>query len=209
MKSSINPKEKARLRHMYQRWVALNKVSPDKARAFQNSCSAAEKGYRSRCRTAMRTADGVENTLPLLIDSYMAIYYPRTGRVIWHEHPDEELRGKDALRYPKRKTKVKVRNETGRFVLETKDGPDVLGPPIIYGEGGRPYTAARLCYEAIHGKVPPDHLVYSVDSRVDPLIATNLRCVPRSSEEKPVELPQELKDKLRELREARERRDNA
>lgn len=185
-KSPINPKEKARLKAMHDH-IAQYSFDPEAMKRVALSYSQLEQAYLRRCQSALGKGE-----VAVSMGTRMLIYVPAKGDLVWLVHPSIEKQGHDAT-------------------ITRKDGVR-----IIYGEDGKGVPAARVAYAAVHGSIPENHEVYCVNNDPSDLTVRNLRsrevkesyvkALDRMVQD-PVEVPGDLRAKLRALREAREARE--
>ena len=174
---SIHPKEKARRRSINEEMMRLSRCDPAAAKRLKIQHGLLEKAYEERNRRAM--SDGV--TRVMSVGTYSVEYTPRTGEFHWVLHSDSKRMFQDAL--------STVRN----------------GTRVIYGEGGKAYSAARIAYQAVHGEIPEDHMVYCVDKNPANLKPNNLRSCLHRAKREVIVLSDEARERVREaLRAARE-----
>jgi hypothetical protein len=181
-KSSINPKEKARMADIMRE---LSRFEPGST-ARKNVAISYAQIDRLRLKR-IRSAIG-KKIIPIPLNERVIEYHPATGKMVWGLHPAPERIGFDA---------TNARRDGTRYLT---------------GADGKTITAARMAHEAIHGPIPEDHEVYCVNGDHDDLSAANLRCKPikhvvvikEMTDEDRAMIPDDLKERLRKLREARE-----
>lgn len=168
MKSSINPKEKARRKEIFDRIARMEQIDKAAAQRLRVTASLEERAFQQRCATAVR-----KERRMIELGAYTLEYFPGTGKLVWFSHPDWRKVGESAVTQPKSRAGL-----------------------LVYGEGGRPHAAPRLCYESVHGEIPEGHVVYCADNDPTNLKATNLRSLRRGEEPTP---PQNLDPATREF----------
>ena len=144
-KSSVNPKEKARLAEIMKELEGL-KDNPEGYHKATMAHSKAERYRMKRCKSAI-----AKRFLPIEIGSNVIRYYPSTGKLEWAVHPNLEKMGENPAHIRKDGTRY--------FSLPSSS--------II--------SAARLIHSVVHGEIPPDHEVYCVNNDPSDLRILNLR----------------------------------
>lgn len=182
---SISSKEKTRLADRAKVLASLSHNPEARQRASQAFAQQDQMRLRA-CRSAIG-----KGVIPILMPERVIEYLPSTGEFRWAIHPDPARIGTSPLNVSKDGTRYISRSDKKGTV-----------------------SAARLAHEAVHGPIPEHHGVYCVNGDQGDLSILNLRLyeiknVKRELDamlQEPVEIPDELRAKLRANRLAREAR---